>query len=396
MSDENLPVVTDQDLRSAGLPSTMQMSPGLAIFFNEAMYQRCKYVALRMSEAEGIVGKHLIGKPSACLAILSRAITWNLDPFAVAQSTYQTPGGSIGYEGKLIQAILENCGAIEGRVLFEYIGDWNKLRGKFRMKDTQRGGKIPEATWAADDEEGLGVRVIAQVKGEAQPRSEEFFLSEFQPRNSPLWATRPRQQICYASVRAFANIAAPGLIMGIPFDVDPAGMSYADSLQDITPPAPQRSEFQRHPARTDQALGDWIARLNHAEGLPAVASVRAEGLKELPEAMHKAWNEACDGRGRQIGNAEHPNASAPPEAEPEQEQSGNAPQTEAETPATQASEPLLRGTTLLAKLTKMGDVNDLRDTISEELSGEEATKWMAACAAKIDEISNAAAKKKPK
>ena len=96
-----------------GIP-TDGMAPGLAIMFNDRLYARCRDMALDMSKAEGFTPAHLLGKPYACFAVLTRAITWKLDPLAVAQSTYQTPGGKIGYEGKLVQAILENSGKFEG------------------------------------------------------------------------------------------------------------------------------------------------------------------------------------------------------------------------------------------------------------------------------------------
>lgn len=252
-TEENTALVniTEDDLRSAGFPDGMKMAPGLAIFFNPRMYHQAKAVAVRLSEASGIVGKHLIGKPSACLAIVSRSITWNLDPFAVAQSTYETPGGKIGYEGKLVQAILENSGAVVGRITYEYKGNWEKLRGKFKMERSTRPGSntvFPVASYTEADEEGLSVIVRCQVRGETEPREEEFWMREMHPRNSTLWATRPRQQICYAAVRAFANIAAPGLLMGIPFDVEPGGFYDGTDMQNVgesntaIPARPQRGQ----------------------------------------------------------------------------------------------------------------------------------------------------------
>ena len=111
--------------------STAGMAPGLAIMFNDALYERCKQIAGVMSRAAGFTPEHLIGKTEACFAVVTRAITWKLDPLAVGQSTYSTPGGKIGYEGKLVQAILENSGHLEGGVKFEHFGDWARIRGKW-------------------------------------------------------------------------------------------------------------------------------------------------------------------------------------------------------------------------------------------------------------------------
>lgn len=297
---EDLPVVSDDSsfLKAAGLEN-MKMSTGLAIFMKPSLYSHCKSVALRMSEANGVIGPHLIGQPSACMAILSRAITWNLDPFAVAQCTYAVKG-KVGYEGKLVQAILENSGQLEGPIKYEFFGDWDKLRGKFKMVGAVGSGeRKPQQLWTDDDEAGLGLRVSAQVKGEATRREEEFFLAEMWPRNSTLWIIRPKQQMIYASIRAFSNIAVPGILMGIPFDVDPSGLGESGEMRDITPVAPKRSEFTRD-VRTDAALQEWIARANHADTIDDITSTQAKGLQVVPPDHHARFIEVCEARAAAI------------------------------------------------------------------------------------------------
>lgn len=239
--DENLPVtnsITEDDLRASGLPSLMKMSPGLALFFNDKVYDRCKAIASHMARAEGMMPKHLVGKPEACFAVISRAITWNLDPYSVAMATYQTPGGSIGYMGTLVQSILESSGALEGGIKFEHGGDWSKVHAKFKIMESQKGGKYVVPTWTPTDAAGLYVIVSAKLKGELEARTLKFDLIEAFPLNSPLWATAPNRQICYTSVRAFGNICTPALLMGVPFDVDPAGFYDGTQMADITPARP--------------------------------------------------------------------------------------------------------------------------------------------------------------
>ena len=215
---------------SWGLPVT-GMAPGLAIMFNEALYSRCKEIARIMSSAAGFTPRHLIGAPEACFAVVTRAITWKLDPLAVAQSTYQTPNGAVGYEGKLVQAIMMNSGKIDGPITFNHIGDWSKLSGKWKKGKSAKGFDIPVQAWDDKDEEGLGVVVRATVKGEREPREHTVWMRECFPRNSTLWVLRPSQQICYTAVRAFANVAAPELLMGVPFD----GESDTGTMIDVTP-----------------------------------------------------------------------------------------------------------------------------------------------------------------
>lgn len=224
--------------KTYGLPVS-GMAPGLALMFNEPLYERCKQIAQIMSRANGVTPGHLIGQSEACFAVVTRSITWKLDPFSVAQATYQTPGGKVGYEGKLVQAILENSGHIEGGVKFTLIGDWDRIRGKWLKKSSDRGKEYVVPNWKEEDENGLGVVVSAQVKGEKEPRELTVWMRECFPRNSTLWALRPSQQICYTAVRAFANVAAPGLFMGVPFSSD----LEEQTMIDVTPVSdrPQRS-----------------------------------------------------------------------------------------------------------------------------------------------------------
>lgn len=213
------------------------VSPAIQIMLNDRLFDRCKIIAKYMAGAQGFTPRHLIGHLEACFAVVVRSLTWKLDPFTVACSTYQTPGGVVGYEGKLIIAIMENSGKIEGGIRFEHYGDWSKVQGKFEIRTSQKNSdiKYPAPTWSDKDAVGLGVIVRAQIKDEAEMREHRFDLIQAQPRNSTLWATDPKTQICYTAARRFASVACPGLIMGVPFDRD----DQFDDMRDVTPARPK-------------------------------------------------------------------------------------------------------------------------------------------------------------
>lgn len=213
------------------------MSRGLQIFFDETRFNTCIKVAKYLAAAEGFCPRHLMGKPEACFAVVSRSLTWNLDPYGVAQATYQTPGGQVGYYGSLCQAIIENSGRLDGGIRYEYYGEWNRIRGKFAIRTSDKGTKYPAATWEPKDEEGLGIRVLAQVKGEVELRTLEFDLKQAFPRNSTLWATDPQTQIRYTAIRRFATSVVPTLFLGVPMENDGLG-EWVETMRDVTPPRP--------------------------------------------------------------------------------------------------------------------------------------------------------------
>lgn len=279
-----------------GMPTT-GMAPGLAIMFNDALYDRCKQIAGVMARSEGILPPHLIGKSEACFAVVVNAITWKLNPFMVAQSTYSV-SGKVGYEGRLVQAILENSGQLVGGVKFEHIGDWSKIEGKWKKVVGEKGKPYAVSEWKDTDEAGLGVIVTAQVRGEIEPRSFTMWLRECFPRNSTLWPTRPKQQICYTAVRAFANVAMPGIFIGIPFSQDFDGLG---GMQDITPvdddvrpsradyieKAKEASRAEREAAKTAKDASDEIPKEllpDEAEKGPVEGGM--DSTDDAPEFSH--------------------------------------------------------------------------------------------------------------
>lgn len=251
------------------------ISPALRVLLDDRLFDRAKIISGYMAKADGMIPKHLLGKQEACFAVVMRSLTWGLDPYAVAVSTYQTPGGSVGFEGKLVQAILENSGALDGPVRFDHYGvavyklengdtvsartidhdlinelklngaklvsrkDWSHLSGKFEIKQGSTGKPYPSPTWNRKDADGLGVRVRAKVHGEIEERIWEFDLIQAFPLNSTLWATDPKSQVCYTAVRRFANLAAPGLFFGVPFDREDVSTGMMDVTP--TPPRPTRA-----------------------------------------------------------------------------------------------------------------------------------------------------------
>ncbi len=302
--------------KSYGLSGT-RMAPGLALLFNDRLYERVKEVAKIMSGAQGFTPPHLLGKSEACFGVVQMSITWGLTPQLVAASTWATPGGKIGYEGKLVQAILENSGSLVGGVEYEEFGEWDKVMGKFTIGKSAKGHDVAKQAWKPEDEVGLGVIVSAQVRGEQERRTLKFLLVEAFPRNAVTWANRPLQQLKYTACRAFANTVMPGIFMGVPFDTD------ADAqMVDVTPMAPKRPASPMISSGQPSVKSDGPSP-HYADGRAAFAN--GVGARQVPgylsaldaSAWMQGWldasRESHEGTEEQRRSYEAEQAQADPE-----------------------------------------------------------------------------------
>lgn len=195
-----------------------QMPLMFQLYLNPVLREQIRGLAQDMAKDDLNTPEHLLNKPSACAVVITRALVWGLDPYLVASMTYQTPNKKMGYEGALVNAAIEKH--LDGGVRFKHYGDWSKVQGKFTMKEGNSGRKYAVPSWTDKDAEGLGVEVSARLRGEREARMLSMELIQCQPRNSTLWATDPKTQICYTGVRRFAKVMVPAALMGLPPDLE--------------------------------------------------------------------------------------------------------------------------------------------------------------------------------
>ena len=148
---------------------------------------RIERIAMRMAEGRMTVPEYLRGNIGDCMAIAMQAMLWNMDPFAVAQKTHIV-SGRLGYEAQLVNAVLQNSGAIRNAPMYEYRGDGDSI--ECRVGCVLRGEEV--VRWG----EWLSIKAITT-------------------KNSPLWKTNPRQQMGYLQVKNWARAFAPGAILGV-------------------------------------------------------------------------------------------------------------------------------------------------------------------------------------
>lgn len=155
-------------------------------------------LAEQMASARVTVPKHLQGSVADCLAIVIQAAQWGMNHYAVAQKTHIV-NGVLGYEAQLVNAVIQNSGAIRGAFKYEYTGEGQNVR--CRVGAVLRGES--DITW--------GMWLSA---------------SSVQVKNSPLWKTNPAQQLGYLQVKNWGRAYCPGAILGV---------YTSDELEDFSP-----------------------------------------------------------------------------------------------------------------------------------------------------------------
>lgn len=172
--------------------------------------------------------------PGDCLAVIMQAISWQMNPFAVAQKTHFI-NGNIGYEAQLVHAAITASGILtQDDFDYEYYGPWENVIGKYDIKKGDK-GEYRSPAWHLSDEIGLGVRVSATIRATGKVKVLDLLLAQARTRNSTLWADDPKQQLGYLAVKKWARQHAPGVILGV-YTPDELETDYREP-RDITPPA---------------------------------------------------------------------------------------------------------------------------------------------------------------
>lgn len=247
-----------------------------AAIFDPTVFKQLQAIGHIMASGTCTVPAHLRGKPEDCMAIASQAYRWGLDPFVVAQKTHLVKG-TFGYEAQLVNAVLNSSGLLQGRLRFEYEGDWKKIQGAVAENTSKEGGTYYAAAWTRQDAEGLYVKVIGRIKGEDFDREHIVYLSGIVTRNSTLWGHNPQQQLTYQGVKEWARKHAPDAILGV-YTIDELQDEVTlQTVEDITPVAPKQEKQET------EKLYELVDNFGQIQELSALAG-KEFLLKQIDEA----------------------------------------------------------------------------------------------------------------
>ena len=164
----------------------------------------------KLMSASNFVPAHLRGKPGDCLAVVMQSSRWGMDPFAVANKTYFVQD-RIAYEAQLVNAVLNARAPLNGRLQVSWDGEGATLTCK----------------------------VVGHIKGDPEPHTVWQELASIKTRNSPLWASSPRQQLAYYTTRLWARLYCPEVLLGVYTEEEVADIGpvhqQADGSQVIEP-----------------------------------------------------------------------------------------------------------------------------------------------------------------
>lgn len=275
-----------------------------ALMSDMAALDRMERFANLMATARATVPQHFQGKPGDCLAMVMQATTWGMNPFAVAQKTHVI-NGTLGYEAQLVASVINSSSLLADRFRFEWFGAWEKIVGKFKMvesrtkkDDNGNAKKFMMPDWDLKDENGLGVRVWATIKGESEPRVLELLMTQARTRNSTLWTEDPKQQLAYLAQKRWARLYAPDVILGVytPDEIEefkpPVDMGTAEVL-DPRPTIDADALIKEgwgHAEKGMGAFGPWFNTLpkladgKHREILASVRDAMLAKAKEVDAA----------------------------------------------------------------------------------------------------------------
>lgn len=201
-------------------------------------------LAEQMATSKLSVPEHLRGNVGDCLAIITQAMLWNMNPFAVAQKTHVV-SGRLGYEAQLVIAVVQNSGAIRGAFRFE-------SRGQNPNIETRAG---------------------AVLRGESEVTWGEWLsAASVTTKNSPLWKTNVPQQMSYLQAKNWSRLYCPGAILGV-YSVD--------ELEDFAPLA----ERTAAPAPAPVPELPAYAQADFDKNLPAWTKLVAGGKKTAADLL---------------------------------------------------------------------------------------------------------------
>lgn len=243
-----------------------------------------------MAKADVMLPKHLRAKPAICLAVAMRATHWGMDPFALANETYQAKDDQpIAYQAKVFVAALKNCAGIELQYRFD---------GEYRISEKPGLSTKGNETTKRSASGSRKCIAFATVNG-ILLEYETPIIDDISIKNSPLWHNDPDQQLAYYAGRGWIRRYRPGVMMGA-YSVDE--VQQMQPIRDVTPrEEPKVDAFAAIANRAREAQSEE-AKPSDEQAAAADAENQADDahwtdgydpVNAIPGSKEWAWGEEC-------------------------------------------------------------------------------------------------------
>ncbi len=188
---------------------------GMSAFLPQNMAEAMEFA--KMMAASNFVPAHLRQKPGDCLAIIMQATRWGADPYAVANKTYFV-NNRMAFEAQLVAAVVNTSKVLDGRLQVS----WQGTVGKLGFQCTVRG----------------------MIKGDREIHELIQEIDTITTRNSPLWKQSQRIQLGYYTMRGWARLYTPEVLLGIYTPDELEENPGAPGTQTVIPPRPTRASVK--------------------------------------------------------------------------------------------------------------------------------------------------------
>lgn len=213
----------------------------IAYLMDTAHFEHLQRVSKLMAMAS-LTPKHLQGTSpeqtlANCFRVVNQALRWGFEPFAVADETYVVHG-RLGYQGKLVAAVINARAGLTKRLSCSYAGAGNDRT----------------------------ITISGQFSGEDQPRIITLSVAQAKTDNQ-MWIRDPDQKLWYSGVIKWARRHCPEIILGVLTD---------DELDRISQEPPKESP-REYGSRTEQVaarIGSQVRNVQVADQPTAEMSAK--------------------------------------------------------------------------------------------------------------------------
>lgn len=231
----------------------------VALYLDPSIFEQVQRIATMMSRSQ-LVPKHLQSvygrdaegkvvmtenKVSDCFLVCAQAFRWRMDPFSVAQHTFVL-SGKLGYEGKLIAALINTNRNLDRRLNYTYEG--SGLQRK--------------------------VTVSGRLKGEDKDRVVSGTIAEWQTQN-PKWKDIPDQMLSYRGAREWARRHMPEAVLGVQADEEVEEIALTESPRNGAVARPESLE-----AVIDETEHPEISAFTRPDSVQAADDAKPEPARE--------------------------------------------------------------------------------------------------------------------